>query len=229
MKRAAGLSVLCPTRNRPGNVERMTESAQVTADGIVEFVFYTDSDAPGSVPETISSRDHARVLTGERIVLSDMWNACAAQAGGQILMQCDDEVIFRTPGWDAMVAAAFAQYPDHIAFVHGRDLYQPDGTFGTLGFLHRRWVDTVGYFTPPHFSCDYGDTWLNDVSNALGRRVYLPEVITEHLHPVAGKAQWDATHLERLARGARDDVAGLYGRLAPQRQADVVKLRGVMA
>lgn len=221
------ISLLCPTRNRPGNVARMMASARATASGPLEFVFYTDSDAP--LPERITSAPDAVTIRGERIVLSAMWNECAAKASADIMMQCDDEVIFRSQGWDTMVLAAFGTIPDMIAFVHGRDLYQPDGTFGTLGFLHRRWVDTVGYFTPPYFSCDYGDTWLNDVSNALGRRVYLRDVITEHCHPIAGKGTWDQTHLERLARGRQDNVAGLYESLASGRAADVAKLRAVMS
>lgn len=163
-----------------------------------------------------------------RDMLSQLWNDCAAEAHYEVMMQCDDEVIFRTESWDKLVLEAFDRIPDKIAFVHGQDLHQPAGQFGTLGFLHRRWVDTVGYFTPPYFSCDYGDTWLNDVSNMIGRRVYIPEIITEHMHPVAGKAQWDTTHMERLNRGSRDDVGGLYARLAPKRAEDAQKLRAVM-
>lgn len=223
------ISLLCPTRGRPGNVARMTASARETASGPVEFVFRADDDAPGSVPAEVAAMPDVRVVTGPRVTLSALWNECHAAASGDIFMQCDDEAVFRSEGWDEQVTAAFAAVPDRIAFVHGRDGHQPDGTFGTLGFLHRRWTDAVGYFTPPYFSCDYGDTWLNDVANALGRRVYLPGVVTEHMHPVAGKGQWDVTHLERLSRGSADNVAGLYASLGAERDADVARLRAVMS
>ena len=223
------ISLLCPTRGRPGNVARMVASARETAAGPVEFVFRADVDAPGSVPGEVAAAPDVTVVFGPRVTLSALWNECHAAASGDIFMQCDDEAVFRSAGWDAQVAAAFAAVPDRIAFVHGRDGHQPDGTFGTLGFLHRRWTDAVGYFTPPYFSCDYGDTWLNDVANALGRRVYLPGVVTEHMHPVAGKAGWDVTHLERLSRGSADNVAGLYASLGAERDADVARLRAVMS
>ncbi len=205
----------------------MMGTARITAAGDdIEFVFYCDEDA--LLPVDISLEPGVTVISGPRIVLSATWNECFTYAHGDIVMQGNDDVLFRTPGWDQAVEDAFSQIPDRIAFVHGQDLHQPPGTFGTLGFLHRTWVKAVGYVTPPYFSSDYGDTWLNDVANALDRRVYLPEVITEHMHPAAGKAEWDQTHMERLARGSRDDVAGLYASLAPAREEDVRKLRAVM-
>jgi hypothetical protein len=204
----------------------MIASARDTSSTPLEFVFYTDDDAP--LPGAITELPDVVAIVGPRITLSAMWNECAKRAAGQVLMQCDDECVFRSPDWDVAVHGVFGRLPDKIAFVHGRDLHQPDGAFGTLGFLHRRWVDTVGYFTPPYFSCDYGDTWLNDVSNMIGRRIYLPDVVTEHMHPIAGKGEWDQTHQERLARGGRDDVAGLYARLAPKRVEDAAKLAAVM-
>src|SRR6266487_3154917 len=190
----------------------MMASARSTAAGPVQFVFRVDEDDPQALPDDMDYRD-VMVAAGPRAVLSSLWNDAYRYSAGEIVMQGDDEVIFRTPGWDQLIEDAFSQVPDRIAFVHGRDGHQPDGTFGTLGFLHRRWPDAVGYVTPPYFSCDYGDTWLNDVANELGRRVYLPEVMTEHMHPVAGKGEWDRTHQERVARGAQDDVAGLYASL----------------
>ena len=121
----------------------------------------------------------------------------------------------------------FDGYPDRIVFVHGRDGIH-DASFGTHGFIHRRWVDTVGYFVPPYFSSDYNDTWLNEVANALGRRVYLPGLYTEHMHPVAGKAPWDATYHERMERHTRDGVDALYVSKRHERLADVERLRAVL-
>ena len=219
------ISVLCPTRNRPGNVQRLIDSATSTAAGAVEFVFYTDDDAP--LPAHITSRADVTAVTGPRIVLSAMWNACYPHATGDIVMQCGDDIVFRSPNWDTEVAEAFNGYPDRVVFVHGDDLVY-GARFGTHGFLHRTWVDTVGYVTPPWFVSDYGDTWLNDVANDLGRRVYLPGVITEHMHPAFGKADWDLTHRERLARHDEHQPGDLYDRLAPERAADAAKLRAVI-
>jgi hypothetical protein len=219
------ISVLCPTRGRPDSMRRMAESARETAVGEVEILFYVDEDDRRS--RRTAERLGAGVVTGERIVLSQMWNVLAEKASGDIVMQCGDDVVFRTPGWDVRVEEVFARYPDRVVFVYGDDLYW--STFhGTHGFVHKRWIEAVGYFLPPHFSCDWSDVWLNQVAAAVGRIVYLPDVITEHMHPTVGKAVLDRTHQERLERGRRDDVASLYQRLKHERAADAAKLRAVM-
>lgn len=219
------VSVLCPTRNRPGNVARLIDSARATAAGEIEFVFYTDTDAP--LPPDLVTRPGVKVICGPRITLSDMWNACYDEAAADILMQCGDDIVFATPGWDTMVAAEFGKYPDRIVFVHGNDLLHGPA-LGTHGFLHRRWVQTVGYFTPDGFVSDYGDTWINDLADRIGRRVYLGDLITEHLHPAAGKAEWDQTHTERLARHGAENPAALFEARAPEREADAARLRAAI-
>lgn len=219
------ISILCPTRGRPDNMRRMAESARETAVGEVEILFYVDDDDRRS--RRTAERLGAGVVTGERIVLSQMWNVLAEKASGDIVMQCGDDIVFRTPGWDVRVEETFGRYPDRIVFVYAEDLY-PTTWHGTHGFVHRRWIDAVGYFLPPHFSCDWSDVWLNQVASALGRIVYLPDVITEHMHVTLGKAAYDRTHDERIHRGRRDNVLDLYYQLAPERARDVEKLRTVM-
>jgi hypothetical protein len=222
------ISVLCPTRNRPENVWRLAESAIQTAAGEIELVFYQDDDAPGSVPKLATPPPWVKVVTGPRIVLSDMWNKCLEQASGDILMQCGDDIEFRSPGWDDAVADAFEEYPDRVALVYGDDLIHGE-KLATHGFVHRTWTDAIGYLTPPWFSSDFGDAWLYDVATMTGRLRFLPGVVTEHHHPCAGKGEWDLNHRERLERGQRDNVTALYASLAARREQDAAKLRAVMA
>lgn len=198
-----------------------------TAAGEVEVIFYVDDDDPtGDLVRSGESND-VHVITGPRILLSECWNRCAEQARYDVLMQCCDETVFRTDDWDRFVLAEFQKVPDKIVLVHGRDGIQ-DAGLATLGFVHRRWVDTVGYLCPPYFSCDYNDLWLTEVADALHRRVFLVNVYTEHMHPVAHKAPLDTTHQQRLSRGQRDNVGALWVTLAPERAADVAKLRAVL-
>lgn len=220
------ISVLVPTRGRPVSVRRLAESALETARTEVEFVFYVDDDDPTDTADVCGR--YGRALVGPRVVLSEMWNRCAELACHDVRMHCGDDIVFRTAGWDQRVLDEFDRWPDRLVLVHGRDGYK-DETLATHGFYHRRWTEVVGYFVPPYFSSDFNDTWWTEVADALERRVYLPDVYTEHMHPAAGKGPLDRTHRERLERHARDDVAGLYRRLASQRAADVAKLRAAIA
>jgi hypothetical protein len=219
------ISILCPTRNRAEQLRRMVRSAESMADGPIEFVLYCDNDA--WPPDSVTDKDNVRTLIGPRITLSKMWNECQAHARYDIFMHGGDDIVFRTRGWDTEVIKAFEKYPDHIAFVHCNAMdWGPD--LGTHGFLHRKWVETVGYFVPPWFSSDMNDKWLTEVSDMIGRHVYLEDVITEHMHPIWGKAQWDSTYNERLQRHGRDNPQDTYDSLAAQRAEDAQKLRAVM-
>ena len=222
------ISILVPTRGRPEQLSRLIGSALQTAAGPVEFVFYVDEDDDASAAALdVMAHLNVRYIRGERIVLSEMWNRCAEKANADVMMHCGDDIMFRSQGWDARVLGAFEQFPDRIVLVHGNDLFQ-GGRLATHGFLHRRWVEAVGHFVPPYFSSDYNDTWLTEVADTLGRRVYLEDVVTEHFHPLAGKAEWDLTHKERLERHQADNVGELYASLAYERANDVAKLRAVM-
>lgn len=227
------ISILTPTRNRPVEIQRMVESAIETATGEIEFLFRMDSDdrtehALG--PQRLKSGKLARLFTlnGPRErMMTKFWNDLLPHANGDILLQGNDDIVFRTNGWDALVQAEFDKVSDKILLVggddgmnHGRAIPHP--------FVSRKWVDTVGYFIAPYFESDYGDTWLEQVSMALGRRVYLPNVLIEHFHFIFGKAQKDQTTLERLARHSQQNPAKLYAELAPKRAEDVAKLRAVI-
>jgi glycosyltransferase involved in cell wall biosynthesis len=224
------ISILCPTRNRPGGVQRLVDSALTTADLSlpVEFVFRADDDTdPEAVPLTVSCARFVKVLRGPRATLSSLWNECYAAASGDILMHCGDDIVFRSRGWNRRVTEAFEACPDKITLVYGDDGHQHE-RLSTHSFLHRRWAEATGYFTPPYFSCDYADQWLFDVAGLIGRRVYLPDVLTEHMHPDAGKGTWDQTHSERAARGSADNVGAVYYAMAARRDEDAAKLRAVM-
>lgn len=249
------ISILCPTRGRPGNIKRLIDSATETASRPreLEFVFYFDNDdnsfhevlwggqlepvewevpaapfIPAEPPTAFTRWSYQgvtiKILQGPRIVLSQCWNRCYGVAGADILMQCGDDIAFRTDAWDLAVIGAFALVPDRIALVYGDDGIQHQRV-ATHGFLHRRWVQVVGYFVPPHFASDWNDMWLTEVAKGLDRLVYLSKVYTEHMHPVANKGPMDKTHLERLHRHNVEDCDGIYARTAGERRRDIARLQ----
>lgn len=229
--RPALISLLLPSRGRPDWFRRLLASALHTAvhPRQVEVVAYVDNDDPelfnygslhGQLPQL-------RLLTGPRCLMSAAWNRCAAEAEGEIFMHCGDDVVFQTPGWDAVVRKEFAATEDKILFAYGDDLGPNGKVFGTHGFVHRRWVEAVGYFLPPLFSSDWNDVWLNEVAEAIGRKKLLP-FVTEHMHYTFGKAERDRTHAEREERGERDNVVQVYRDSENLRRRDARKLRAVM-
>jgi hypothetical protein len=205
------------------------ESALETADVEPSFIFYVDDNDP-TRDETLAIIHElgGLFMSGPRVVLSEMWNVCAQLAQDEILMHCGDDIVFRTPHWDTLVSNVFDnEWPDKIGVVHGRDGFQ-DQRLATHGFYHRRWIEVLGRLVPPYFSSDYNDLWNTEVADAVGRRRYIPEIYTEHMHPVAGKAELDQTHQERLTRHTTDNVEALYTTLVHERLTDIAKLRSAI-
>lgn len=220
------ISILCPTRGRPESVERLLKSIRETTSEMPEVVLYIDDDDGDSRDWVQFETASLKRIIGPRKTLSDCWNECAKHATGDILMMGADDLVFRTKGWDKMVINTFESHPDKFIFLHGDDGHWGN-QFGTHGFIHRKWYDTLGYFTAPYFSADYADTWLNDIANTLGRRVYL-NFVTEHLHPAWGKAPMDETHKQRMERAEKDNVAKLYQDLRPKLIEDIHKIRNAI-
>jgi Glycosyl transferase family 2 len=235
------ISVLVPSRGRPDMLARAIRTAYETATHArrVEVVVWLDDDEPneldymfkakfsapldGSLPESV------RVITGPRKLLSECWNTCYEHARGEILMHCGDDVTFNTPGWDQRVREEFEKLPDRIGLVFGDDLSTNFPDLATHGFVHRRWVQAVGYFLPPLFSSDWNDVWISEVAKRVGRLVPMSDVVIEHHHYTFGKAERDQTHAEREERGIADGVVDLYKKTEPERELDAQKLKAVMA
>lgn len=221
------ISVLCPTRNRPDILQRMVVSIHETAIGKWDCVVYVDEDDKETQRVCREHEDAIKMVVGPRVILTDCWNRCLPKAEGNILMQANDDIIFRTKGWDLMVEGAFAQCPDKILMVHGNDMGMHNERFGPHPFVHRRWVEVAGYFIPPYFWSEFGDTWLNDVFNGVNRRKYVPADI-EHMHYEFRKAPLDRTYQERLNKHATTNPAYTYGLKAEERSAQITKLAGLL-
>lgn len=217
------ISVLLPTRQRPNQLHRLINSIAETArfPDNIEAVLYVDDDDDSYAEKTLGIE--TTWVRGPRhhdglVNLSIKWNHCYDASTGDILMHCGDDIIFRTTDWDVVVRDAFNAVEDQVLFAFGRDGYQDGNNFGTHGFVHRKWVETVGYFVPPYFVSDYNDTFLNDVSKAIGRHREI-DILTEHMHYCCGKALIDQNTQDRLDRHGEHRPQDLY--YSPKVQAEV--------
>ena len=205
------ISLLLPTRKRPVQLQRMVESVQSTAKNPVEIVCRVDLD-DDSYDALHALWPDVHFIFGPRIRnITACWNECFKECSGDIVCQANDDIVFRTEGWDTMIEEEFHKFPDHIVMVHGDHLGGYEGRlFGPHPFVHRRWVEIVGRFIDPWYSSDYGDTGINHIANALGRRRFLPRVVIEHMHFTVGKAEVDEVTEDRLRHHAEDDPDKVY-------------------
>lgn len=168
------ISILCPSRGRPELAKKMVDSAIKLAGAEIEVLVYINEDDPKfNHYRTMIDQKHLRWGPDRSPAYS--WNKIAEEAKYDILCLMGDDAWFDTENWAHMVKDAFDQYPDKIAFVYP-DLegFKWDKGFLTADhcphfFIHKNWMNTLGYFIPPHFWHWYIDTWYRDVAKLIGR------------------------------------------------------------
>jgi hypothetical protein len=93
----------------------------------------------------------------------------------------------RTPQWDRKLLAALGDHQYAIAY--GNDLLQGEN-LATASVMTNDIPRTLGYMALPTLTHLEVDTVWMDWGRAT-HLTYLPDVILEHMHPVAGKAALD--------------------------------------
>lgn len=163
--------------------------------------------------------------------IAPLYNELARGAGGELLMVVGDDVMFRTSGWDEKVIEVAKRFPD------GLFIAAPDNGDGKERVNHwctgRQWLDLFGWVHPEHFEHFSADEWVQEVAKPCGRLVYMRDVLLEHMHKKYKKSPNDATYdskREKAADGSsmssRDQL--LFAKLAPERAADIEKLRSAI-
>src|SRR5262249_33579549 len=115
-----------------------------------------------------------------------------AGSTGRYVMLLNDDVIVRTPGWDAKIRACFRAFRDEILLVHVNDtVFQK--ALCTFPVVSRRFCELAGGICPRDYVRYRIDDHIEDVFNLLGvlgerRSLYLPEVIFEHENFVTNAA-----------------------------------------
>lgn len=227
------IAILLPTRNRPKMLARFWESVVKTAEDInnVSMYLYLDDDdhkgIDGAQELNKQYPENVFYLIGPRILMSQMPNELLKITNDEgIIFLAGDDLIMRTDSWDTIVVEAFEGIDDRIALFYGVDgaesQHPPD--FATHPIIHRKWFDVLGYINPPYFSCDYADTWLNSLADAVCRKFLLP-IFNEHMHFTVGKSEFDSTYLEARQRFAKDNVPQQFMALAKTRDEDIQKLK----
>ena len=225
------IAVVLPTRNRPKQLKEFITSIFLNAynPNIIKVYLYVDDDDTLTIPsiKKYVEKYPNRVVIhqGPRIIHSDIANKLFPLIQEDIFFLGGDDLIIRTPGWDNVVIQAFAQIPDKIALLYGDDL-SPDPNLKFLAthpILHRRWVEAVGYLTPPYFSSDYADTWLNFIADVIGRKFKLT-MVNEHMHYTFGKSEMDNTYKESRVRFSETKPSVIYNNKLSERLEDSLTL-----
>lgn len=190
------LVVITPSRGRPARLAGLLDAVRATAAGDVEVMVCLDADDP-TLDDYRRILPRAPRLVGARRSLVGWTNHAATVLldrpdPPRWLASLGDDHRPRTPGWDRLLTAAIEDMPGP-GIAYGNDLFQGAG-LPTAWVVSAELVRAVGWMMLPACEHLYVDRAVLELGRAAGRIAYRPDVVIEHLHPVAGKADWDASY-----------------------------------
>lgn len=204
------LLVIVPSRGRPHAAAELAAAFAELSEADSRLVFVVDSDDPDMAGYGNVTQAHPPVgllvNTGPRTMVAALNVAATAllasfpNAAAVAFMGDDHRP--RTAGWDAAYLGALATLGTGI--VYGDDLLQHEN-IPTQVAMTADIIRTLGHMAPPPLTHLFVDNYWKDLGAAAGCLRYLPNVVVEHLHPFAGKAEWDAGH-------RRVNTPSMYGR-----------------
>lgn len=221
------LAVLVPSRNRPENISRLIK-AWIETKATAQLIVCVDDDDPkllDYVKTEVTGEGPFEIRIAERMRLGptlNHWANIYARQYAYIGFFGDDHVP-RTVGWDEVFLTELRKQSGTL--VYGNDLFQ-GACIPTAIAMCSRIVDVLGYMHPPKLIHMCIDSFWKELGIEIGRLTYLPDIVIEHMHPYAGKAESDSGYAEVNLQSQYDSDTGLLEEYRHvQFQADILKLR----
>jgi hypothetical protein len=206
------VSVLVPTRHRVGRLHTLLDSFYATNSGMSKLFFRVDDDDE----ESQSALTCESYVVGSRLCgyssTPVFFNELYRASDGDVLMSGNDDMVFKTPGWDRLILEEANKYSDGIFDIGVMTHNYLNFPFATIS---RKMADAVGCFFDPRFF--WGDIFWRDVTSHFGRAVPLHSVEIEHdwigFNPdrvfIAGESTRRADHSQYHSQSVAEAVAKL--------------------
>lgn len=186
--------MIIPSRGRPNSVPMQADAWRSTGgDQHAELFWAIDADDPFYDQYVGWAEQHDWMRIATLPTWQPMVHKLNQVAGG--VAQAYDVVGFmgddhfpRTSGWVSALAAAHILNGPGIFY--GRDGYQ-DIKLPTWWAMSSKIIRALGAMVPADVEHMYCDNVVLEMGKAARVLRYLPSVYIEHVHPVAGKAEWD--------------------------------------
>lgn len=191
----SGMLVIVPSRGRPDNIKRLVQGFRDTAKAKTHLLVAVDEDDPelDGYLEIETEPPHFDIVVGPRLRLGGTLNELAPRYVDEykIIGFMGDDHLPRTVKWDTSIFQAMTP----AGVIYGNDLFQGPN-LPTAVFMNSSVIETLGYFVPRGLTHLYFDNIWKDWGEGTDQLTYLSDVVIEHLHPAAGKAENDERYTE---------------------------------
>jgi hypothetical protein len=191
-------AIIVPSRHRPHNIKELQQSLIDTHTMSRLFVVVDEDDE--TLDQYLSLENNfTEVLTFERgrKGMADPLNNAARQLitdeRWEYFIFVGDDHRPRTLQWDKVWRTNLDDLVTGL--VYGDDLVQREQRPTAIG-MTRSIVEELNGMIPEGFAHLYLDNFWLRLGQDLNAIRYLPETVIEHLHPIAGKGDWDAGYQE---------------------------------
>lgn len=200
---------MCPTRDRPDGLRRLTKSVLETSKAKV--MAYVDEDQAGMYEGA-----DATVTIGERVGPVAAANMLVERFRGyDVYGMVTDDSIITTPGWDEWVLGAIDQFPNRIAVISP---HHNNGNHVDMPFVSRKWIEATGWFACPAMF-HYAWPTITSLIGEMAGIVHAPKQKFHIEHDYV-----DGTYPERRAR----DYEAFYNYVSLRLPETVEKVRRAM-
>lgn len=223
----ADLTVIVPSRGRPEAAAALVEAFADTCRADTFLLFAVNDDDPTRAGYERVVGERAGVTFVEASTMVEALNKVAVyratEPGAFAVGFMGDDHRPRTVGWDQAYLDALRDLGSGL--VYGDDLLQGE-RLPTQVAMTADLIRELGFMCPPTLRHMYADNFWLTLGRALGRIRHLPGVVVEHLHPVAGKAEWDEGYRRVNADQVyREDGQAFHAYLRDQFSYHLVRLR----
>jgi len=159
------ISTIVPSRGRPEKLKRLIDSVANTSVLPFEVLVFVDNDDP-SLPDyqnMMPQCPNTKLFVESRRKTSETFNFLFQHSKGDIIAACSDDMESITPSWDSIITESV---PKDNVFM---SCAASGG--GEAQFLGRKGVELIGFVFNPVFNHYYGNTWLCDFYQHIGRRI----------------------------------------------------------
>ena len=187
------LTVIVPTRERPDAARELAAGFAQTCTADTLLLFSIDTTDPRRHEYLAATLAGPRVacITADNRTMVEALNTAASTVESTFVGFMGDDHRPRTRGWDSAYIHALRELGTGI--VYGDDLLQSE-RLPTQIAMTTDIVRTLGWMAPPDLVHLAVDNWWLELGRRAGCIRYLPGVVVEHVHPVAGKVEWDEGH-----------------------------------
>ncbi len=213
------IAVLCPTRDRPADLDRLIKSVLLTSEA-ADVLVYVDDDQVEAYPKLFAPECDKRVLylTGPRVGPAASANALVRQfTEYDIYGLITDDAIVTTPHWDEWALDATDVFPNRICVISP---FHNQGNHVDMPFVTRSWVDVTGWYACPDL---YHYCWpiLTGLIGEMSAIVHAPRHAFGIFHPPKTEMVSETTLL--------NDKAAFFDFVALKLPVTVEKVREAMA